>query len=230
MIGDDDEDDATGIKLAQVCVHHRVEGIGANRARRIFVLHVIGGRQIHEIGPHAAQQFDTGGEDELRQFGRIDIGYAHADQPTDIGDAVFGEVHLAGSLRREGHRRTIEEQALAEQQAELVLRRDHGDARPLFLEGFENRRRPQPFRVVHHRLLAGGRIDEIIAADAVDSGRLAGSDRQVVGIGEARDHRMAPQVGTLGDDAPEVRHQSGRHRHFHIGGLAAIATDDDEWS
>ncbi len=201
VVGDDDDDGAAGIELAQILVHHRVEAVGALRARRILVLHVVGGGEIHEVGLHAVKQLDARREDEFRKLRRIDVRHAHADEGADICDAVVGQVHLVGLLGREGHRRAVEDEALAEQQAQLVLGRHHGDPRARLLEGLEDGRRAQPLRIVHHRFLAGGRIDEVVAADAVDGGRPAGDDREIVRIGEARDDRMAAAVLALGDDA-----------------------------
>ena len=228
VVGDDDDDGAAGVEFAQILVHHGVEAVGAFRARRIFVLHVVGGGEIHEVRLHAGEQLDARGEDEFRELRRIDVRHAHAGEAAGIRDAVVLHVHLVGLLGGEGDRRAVEDEALAEEQAELVLGRHHGDLGTRLLEGFEDGGGAEPLGIVHHRLLAGGGIDEVVAADAVDGGRAAGDDREVVGVGEARDHRVAPAVLALGDDALEVRHQALLHGDFHVGGLAAVTADDDK--
>ena len=141
---------------------------------------------------------------------------------------LSSRVALSAFSEEKRHRRAVEDEALAEQQAQLVLGRHNRHPGARLLEGREDGGRAQPLRIVHHRLLAGGRIDEIVAADAVHGGRAPGDDREIVGIGEAGYGRMAAQVLALGDDALEVRHEAGRHGHLHVVGFAAVAADHDE--
>ena len=44
------------IELAQVAVHHCVKRVGTVSARCVLVLHIVGRRQIHHVGTHAAHK------------------------------------------------------------------------------------------------------------------------------------------------------------------------------
>ena len=76
---------------------------------------------------------------------------------------------------------------------------------------------------------AGIGIDEIVAANAMHRRRLAGDDRQIVGIGEARHGGKAAPILALGDHAFRDWASSPCCAcDFHIGRLAAVAADDDQ--
>ena len=56
------------VKLAKIAIDHGMEIQRPLFLRREFVLDVIGGRQIHHIGPPFGQQFHAGGKDEFGQL------------------------------------------------------------------------------------------------------------------------------------------------------------------
>ena len=131
-------------------------------------------------------------------------------------------------LGRKGNGGSVKNQALAKEQAQLVLGRDHDDLGAGLLEFFEDGRRPQPFRIIHHGLEPGHGIDEIVSADAVNRRRRPGHDRKVVGIGKAWNDAMSAGVFALGNHFLEIRHQAFGHGYFHVVRLAAIAANDHE--
>ena len=53
------------IKPLEIAVHHGVETIGASGARCMLVLHVVCGRQVHQVRPQRFQQHDAGRKYEL---------------------------------------------------------------------------------------------------------------------------------------------------------------------
>src|SRR3546814_8488594 len=61
-------------------VHHGVEVVGAVAARRVLVLDVVGGGEVHEVGPHGLHQLHARREDEFRQVGGIDARQRLAGQ------------------------------------------------------------------------------------------------------------------------------------------------------
>ena len=89
------------------------------------------------------------------------------------------------------------------------------------------RRRAQPLRVVHHHLGARGDVEQVVAADAVHRRRHAGDDRQVVRVGEARDHAVGGEHRAGGEHLLHPRRVAVRHRLGDVVGLAAVDADDD---
>ncbi len=129
-------------------------------------------------------------------------------------------------LGRKAHRAAfVELQAMPEQRAQLVLGRHHRDLRAGIVKSLEHGRRAQEARVVHHHFLARLRLVEVVAADAVHRRRAAGRDRQIVRVGEARDHRMRGAHRALRLDLLQRRHQPGLDRLIQIGRLAAVQAD-----
>jgi hypothetical protein len=55
------------------------------------------------------------------------------------------------------------------------------------VEGLEDRRSAQEFRVIHHHFRAGRSIKEEIAGDTAHDGRPARDDGEIVGVSEAWD-------------------------------------------
>ena len=90
VIGGDDNCRPHRVKLRKVAVKHRVKAFGLGLFGGVFVLHIIGGRQIHHIGVPFGQQLDPGGKDKFRQFCRIDLGLRHAQPAGGIVLAMFG--------------------------------------------------------------------------------------------------------------------------------------------
>ena len=124
VVGGEGDDAAEGVELAEVAVHHPVEGVGALGAGRVLVLHVVGGREVHHVGPALVRhQLDAGGEHELRQGGAVDRGHRHADPLDHLVDAVLVLGRLVGLLGREADAL----HAVAEELPQLVL---GGDRRP----------------------------------------------------------------------------------------------------
>ena len=104
VVGGQRQGGAQGVELLEVAVHHGVEVIGRGRSRRVLMLDVIRGRQIHDVGAPGFQQLDPGGEDKLAQIGRIDLRHRKADELIGTLDAVFGFRGPVRLLRRKSHR------------------------------------------------------------------------------------------------------------------------------
>ena len=186
---------AQGIELVEIAVHHGVKIVRFVAARGVLVLHVIGSRQVHQVGALLLDQLHPGGEDELAQVGGIDLGDGQADVLVRMVDAVVGLGGLVRLFRRETDRaagRKIE--PVAEQRRQLVLGGDHGDLGAGIEEGLINGAGAHELGVSHHHVLAAVAVEEEVGADAVDRRRHAGDDGDVVGVGEAGDHAIATQV------------------------------------
>ena len=72
-----------------------------------------------------------------------------------------------------------------------------------------------------------GDVEQVVAADAVHRRRHAGHDRQVVRVGEARDHAVGDQHRAGGEHLLQPRHVAVRDRLGDVVGLAAVDADDD---
>ncbi len=144
-------------------------------------------------GRHSLSSLTPAAKTNSESSRRIDVRQGHAHGFEHMLDAVLGEGRLVRLLRRErdgAAARHVE--PVAEQGAQLVLRGDHGDACAGIMEGLHDRGRAHEPRVVHHHFLPRRGIVEVIAGDAVNAGRSARDDRDVVGVGEARDDASAP--------------------------------------
>ena len=143
-------------------------------------------------------------------------------------DAVLGERRLVGLLRRErdgAAARHVE--AVAEQGAQLVLRGDHGHACAGIVEGFHDRGRAHEARIVHHHFLPRRRVVEVIPGDPVNAGRSTRDDRDVVRVGEARDHRARQQVRAVLHQSIEIGRKSALDGGLDVAGLRAVHADHD---
>jgi hypothetical protein len=69
VVGGEHQHGAGRIELADVAVHHGVERVRHLGARRGLVLHVVGGREIHQVRPLALEDRDAGRHHE---FGEIE--------------------------------------------------------------------------------------------------------------------------------------------------------------
>mmetsp|Transcript_5274 Transcript_5274/g.19787 ORF Transcript_5274/g.19787 Transcript_5274/m.19787 type:complete len:465 (+) Transcript_5274:979-2373(+) len=216
---------AEGVELAEVAVQHRVEGIGARRARRAFVLDVVGGGQIDHVRLAGPQQGHAGSEHELAQRGAVDAGQRQADEAEGVVEAAVGPRGLVGLLGREADAAA---QAVAEQAAQLVLGGDDRDAQARIRERCQQRGRAQVFRLVHHHFAAGLAVQEVVARDAVHGRRRAGDDGQVVRVGEGRHHRVGHQGAAGLQDALQLRHQAGQQGLRDVVGLAAVDAQHDD--
>ena len=134
VIGGERDGAAQGIELAQVAVHHAVEGIGLLGARGVLVLHVVGGREVHDIlglrlhEPARRRRTRTPTAPRCRR-----PAPACPTSCTHALDAVLGKAHLVGLLGGEADALEL----VAEELAQLVL---GGDDRDLARRG---RRGPQ---------------------------------------------------------------------------------------
>ena len=88
VVGGQRERGATRIELAQDNRPSSVESVRHRRAGRVLVLDVVGGREIHDVGPIGFEQLDAGGKDELAQLGAVDRRQRHADEVEHVVDAV----------------------------------------------------------------------------------------------------------------------------------------------
>ena len=100
VIGGEDDGRALGIQLRQVAVHHAIEAVGVGRAGRRLVLHIVGGREIHDVRPAFLQQLHARGEHELAEVRAVDRGQRPADIGQRIVDAVLGHRGLVRPSRR----------------------------------------------------------------------------------------------------------------------------------
>ena len=228
VIGGHHQHAAEPVELPGIFVHHGVEGIREIGAGRGLVLHIIRGRQIHQVRPLALEDRNAGRHHEFGQIRRIDFRQFHADAIQHIADAVFFHIGLVGLFRGErdgAAARHVE--AVAEHGAQLVLRGHHRDLGAGIVERLHDGRRAQEFRVVHHHFGLGRRIVEIIAGDAVHGRRAAGDDRHVVRIGEARDDGMRQQIGAVFHHPRHIRRQPLLDRALDIAGLRSVDADDD---
>ncbi len=195
VIGGQHQHAALLVERADIAVHHGVESIRHRRAGRGLVLHVIGGGEIHQVRPLAHDDGNPRRHDEFRQFRGIDVGHLHADALRHVGDAVVLQRRLVGFLRGKGDGAAARHvEPVAQQRAQLVLGGHHRDLGAGVVKRLHDGRRAQEAGVVHHHFLLAQRIEEVIARDAMHRRRTAGDDRQVVGIGEARDHRLRQQI------------------------------------
>ena len=217
------------IELGHVAVHHGVEVVGDRRAGRVLVLDVVGGREIHDLRPVALHQLDAGGEHELRQAGAVDVRHVHADQGVDVLDAVLGQGRLVGFLRGEAA-------GLAGAQLQPLPRRP----RSLSLAVMTAMRQPARWKAgnsvstrrnfgsfIITSLPAVG-IEEVVAANAVHGGRLAGDDGEVVGVGEAGHDAVGQQAGALRQHLAEPRRAAGLDGALDVAGLRAVDADHDD--
>ena len=157
---------AQSIDLGQRSIDREIEPISLHRPRRVLVLHVVAGREIHQLGLRRCQKVRPIGQRALAEPGGIDFDAAGFDRQT-------GSAHAA-----------------AKQAAQLVLGSDDGHARACTRESGENRVRPEIRRIVHHHGVAGFTIEEKISTDAVNRWRDAGDNRDVVGVREAWQRRL----------------------------------------
>ena len=114
---------------------------------------------------------------------------------------------------------------LAQQTAQLVLGGDDGDPAAGALEAREQRLDAQELRVVHHHFLAGIRVEEVVARDAVNRGRPTGDDGEIVGIGEARHDAVGQEVRPLLQHPGEPRRTACLHRLLDVAGLGPVDAD-----
>ena len=227
VIGGEHQHGAGRVELADIAVHHRVERIREVRAGRRLVLHVVGGREIHQVGALALEDRDAGRHDEFGQVGRIDLGQRLADARQQVADAVVLHRRLVGLLGRErdgaagGH-----VEVLAEHRAQLVLGGDDRDLGAGVVERLHDGRRAQEARVVHHHFLARRAVVEVVAGNAVHRRRTAGDDRHVVRVGEARHRGERGEVRAVLHQPREIRREAGLDRALDVARLRAVEADD----
>jgi hypothetical protein len=150
----------------------------------------------------------------------------NSDHPDNPVDTVFANRRPVRRLGRETHRTAFAKaKPVAQQAAQLVLGRDDGDLRACFLERREDRRRAQEFRIVHHHLLAGVRVEEVVAGNPVHRRRPAGDDGKIVGVGKAGHNAVGAQVAALRRNVRQIRRHAGLHRLFDVGRLRAVDAD-----
>ena len=173
------------VEFAQIAVDHGVEAKRAILVGCEFVLDIVSGRQIQHIRIPFFQDFHAGGENKLRQFCGIDFRHRSAEPCAGILDAVFRLCRLIGALGRKTDGAVlVEGQAGSQKGAQLVLGGHERDPRPGGVIMREDGRRAKKAHIVHHHFLAGLRLIQVVAADAVNGGWPAGGDRHVVRVGE----------------------------------------------
>ncbi len=204
VIGGHHERRAQSIDLGQRPVDREVEPIGLNGPRRVLVLHVVAGREIHQIRLRRCQKVRAIGQRALAEPGGIDFDAARFDRQT-------GSAHAA-----------------AKQAAQLVLGGDDGHARACTREGGENRVGPEIRRVVHHHGVAGFTIEEEVSADAVNRRRHACDDRDVVGVREAWQRRLDEPEEPDAHERLQVRRDSGCDRSLDVLERRAVEADDHD--
>ena len=101
VVGGERDRRAEAVEPREVAVHHPVEGVGGRRARRVLVLDVVGGRQVHDVGSPRLHEPDARREDELAEVGAVDGRQRPAHERQRVGDAVLRLGGLVGLLGRE---------------------------------------------------------------------------------------------------------------------------------
>ena len=100
MVGGNGNHAAQLLQLRQVAVHHGVKTVGPRSARRVFVLHVVGGAEVHQVRAAGFHQRHTGGKYKLGQVGAVDTGQGLAYQTQHFVDAIHSQRHLVGLFGR----------------------------------------------------------------------------------------------------------------------------------
>ena len=208
-------------QCGEVWIHHLVKGVGGRCTWRRLVLHVIRGRQIHQVGPVLFHDFHASGKDELGQVGAVDRGQRLADHLEHLVYAVFFQRALVGLFRGKADAFHV----VAKQAAQLVLGSDHRHLGAGIGKSGEYGAAAQVFGVVHHHFAVGVAVVKIIAADAVYRRGHPGDDGQVVRIGEAGHHAIALECRAGGDHARKKRRDAGGHRSGDVVVFTAIDTD-----
>ena len=224
VVGGDTDHRTHGVQLAQVAIHHGVEGIGIGRARRVLVLHIVGGGQIHQIRPLAAHQHHASGKHEFRQVGAIDRRQRQAHLRQHIGDAVRFQAGLVCMLCRKADAFEL----VAQQGAQLVLGGYHGHFQALPGHGGQHRGGAQIAGIVHQHFGVLLGVVEVVAANAMHAGWCAGDDGQVVGVGEGGHHAVAREHCAFGLQAFEEGGHAGLHGLVDVFLLAAVNADDHD--
>ena len=225
VIGRDDDGGSELVEPREIPVDHRVEIIGRRRAGSGLVLDVVGRGEIHEVGPLFLHELDAGDEDEFRQRRAVHGGQRHADALEHALDPVLRQRDLVGFFGGEANTLHL----VAQEFAQLVLRRDDGHLRPRLGKRGENGADSQMARVVHHHFFAALGIEEVIAADAVYRGRNARHDRQVVGVGEARHDAVGDEAGARAcEQTAEKGRSAGCDGGRDVLVFTAIDADDDQ--
>ena len=96
MVGCQGNHTAHVVQLLHVAVHHGVKAVGALRPRRVFVLDVIRGGEIHHIGLLVSHEPDTGGKHKFRQIRAVHTGQGLAHLAQHPLDAVLGKRGFIG--------------------------------------------------------------------------------------------------------------------------------------
>ena len=132
----------------------------------MFVLHVVGGGEVHDIGSARAHQLDPGDEHELRELGAVDTRHRQTHELEYPVDTVLIERRLVSLLRGEAH----PAQPVTQELAQFVLRRYHRHLAAGVGERGEEGGGAQPLRIVHHDLDTAFGVVEVVAADTVNGG------------------------------------------------------------
>ena len=149
-----------------------------------LVLHVVGEREVEEVGPALLDECGTGLEDVDGGVAGVDLGAWPADDVLGVVDAVGVLPRLVDLLGGEDDAAALDD-AVAKYGAELFLGGDEGDLAPCVRGGVEQGVAAAELGRVHHDLLAGVGVEEEVAADAGDRRGGTGDDGGVVDVGEA---------------------------------------------
>ena len=100
VIRSEDDNAAHCIKLRPISVHHGVKVIRNRRTWGVLVLYVVSGREIKDVWPVAAHQFNARRENEFRQFRTVDVRHRHSDEIENVFDPILFKSNLVGLFRR----------------------------------------------------------------------------------------------------------------------------------
>lgn len=184
-----------------------MESVRIRFSRRVLVLHVIRGRQIHQIRTcRRLQKLQPRVQREQRQIGGVLIRSWPPHERLAIGEPEFREIGLVGIFGRERYPIHF----VGERLEEFVLGGDDGRRDADAAQRAKDRAATQPARVGDHDFFAGLRVEIEIAVDAMNGGRNAGHDRRIVCVrgGWQRRQRVADEA---------VAPQRGKRRKFAVG-------------
>ena len=169
--------------------------------------------------PHA------GGEHELRRDRRC-TPTAAAARRTAARPA--GRAPRASSRRPSPRKSTLRACPWPRSRRSLSLAVTTASEAPARAKARQDRLGAQILGIVHHHFDAGVGIVEVVAADPVHRRRRARDDREIVGIGEGRDHGIGQARRSTGQHRGQPRRRSARGRPVNVLGLAAVDTHHDE--
>ena len=207
MVGCENHQTPHGIELRHVAVHHGVKLVGTRGAWCEFVLDVICGREVHHIGSLIFHQPHTGCKNKFRQVCAVHTGQSFANFVQHIIDAMLCHRGLVCFFCR----KTNAFHVVTQQLPQLVFGCNDSHFATRIGQCSQQRRRTQPLRIIHHDFNIVGAVVQIIAANAMHTGRRACHDGQIIGVGKTGHHTIGLQARALCQYFFHPRHVAPSH-------------------